>query len=308
MSRSKILITGAGGFVGQHVTQLLAQRCEHVVALTGAGDPARVWPDNVTAHEVDVRDAGAIGKHVDRTDCIVHLAGPPTVRDSFEAAQRYADIHTGGTANMLQWARVHQVPRFVYISSAEVYGQPLECPVRESHRLLARSPYGAAKIGAERFIESFTRFSDMTAIILRPFSIYGPGQTMNSLLGTIIGQLFSQDQVVLADLKPVRDYCYVMDLADAVDKACDKPIDQLATLNIGSGHGTSVEALARHAAEASGREIPILQASQSDRPTKANIMELISDSSLAKTILDWEPQVDIVAGLRETIEAYQVAR
>jgi len=304
----RVLITGAGGFIGHHVTARLAQDCESLVALTGAGDPRRSWPDNVISDEVDILNTEQIAKHMQDVDCVIHLAGPPSVRDSFSQAQLFAAVHTGGTANILQVAKDAGVRRFVYLSSAEVYGQPLENPVSESHRLLARSPYGAAKIGAERFVESFTQFSEIEAVILRPFSIYGPGQTMNSLLGTILQQLETKDEIQLADLRPIRDYCYVEDLANAVAKACFATVQGLAIVNIGSGSGTSVLEFAKLTAEASDKQIPISQAASSDRPDKANIMELLADRRLAKGLLDWKPKVSLLDGLRKTIQHAEVAR
>ena len=193
------------------------------------------------------------------------------------------------------------------MSSAEVYGRPLSNPVDESHRLLARSPYAAAKLGAERFVESFTQFADLEAVILRPFSIFGPGQTMNSLLWTIIGQIASNSIIEIADLRPIRDYCFVGDLASAISRACCLPIDPLTILNIGSGVGTSVESFANLAAQAAGKEMEVRQAESSDRPAKANICELVANVEKARSVLGWQPQVSLQEGLRRTIEFVGVA-
>jgi|GEM_PF-76243 len=316
MLNSRILITGAGGFIGHHVTGVLAQRFASVVALTGPGDPSRDWPANVESREIDIREPL---EHEGEIDCIVHLAGPPSVAASFDAAQHYINIHTCGTANLLQFARSKEVRRFVYISSAEVYGQPLHNPVSEDHRLLARSPYGAAKIGAEQLVKAFSCFGEMSAVILRPFSIYGPGQSMKGLLGTIHRQLREAEErnateghnvgeIVLADLRPVRDYCFVGDLAEAVASACTAEVNGFSVLNVAGGQGVSVGELAKSAASAFGRpETTIRQAKKSDRPSQANIMELVADRSLAKQTLGWVPQTSLIDGLQATFQCAQRA-
>ncbi len=307
LAEQTVLVTGAGGFIGNHIVRELQAKCRFVKALSGEGDDVRSWNDNVEASTVDVRDAMQLKQHCREVQTVVHLAGPPSVRDSFQHAQFYADIHTGGTANMLQVAQACGVQRFVYVSSAEVYGQPISNPVKETHRLLARSPYAAAKLGAERYVESFTQFADLEAVIVRPFSIFGPGQSLNSLLGTIIKQLASDSVIELADLSPIRDYCFVGDLALAISKACYVPIERLTILNIGSGVGTSVESFANLAARAAGKELEVRQAKSSDRPEKANIYELVANVEQAGSVLGWQPQVSLQEGLRRTIEFVGVA-
>lgn len=302
INEQTVLVTGAGGFIGNHCVRHLANVCKSVRALTGPGDASFDWPANVISDEFDVRSPTSdVEAHLTGVNTIIHLAGPPAVRDSFQNAQRYVDIHTGGTTNVIQAATNAAVQRFVYLSSAEVYGQPLTNPVPEEHRLLARSPYGAAKIGAERVIESFTQFTEIDAVILRPFSVYGPGQTMNSLLGTIIRKLQAGDRVELFDLRPIRDYLYVADLAKAIEKACTAATNGCTVLNVGSGSGTSVQRFAELTSEAMDKPATIEQASLSDRPTAANIYELVADCRKAERVLNWGPTTDLRTGLRCTV-------
>lgn len=297
----RIAVTGGGGFIGRHTVSAFAESAESVVALTGAGDCLPKWPSNVVSAEIDVRDPHSIAPHLEGVNVVLHLAGPPMVRDSFVHPIRYSDIHTGGTTNVLQAAVACGAERFVYLSSAEVYGQPLRNPVDEDHPLLARSPYGAAKIGAERMVEAFTHFTDLSAFILRPFSIYGPGQNMNSLLGTIIRQLNAGQEVELADLRPVRDYLFISDLVDALQASCIISSTGCTTLNLGSGSGTSVEHFASITAAAMGVAATVRQAASSDRPEKAGILELVSDIRRARKTLGWSPRTQLLDGLSATV-------
>jgi UDP-glucose 4-epimerase len=149
-------------------------------------------------------------------DAVIHLAGPPSVAASFDLPAEYARIHVGGTATVLDACRRLRIRRLVYLSSAEVYGQPQTNPVREDHPLEARSPYAAAKIGAEKFIESFAYSFALQSVILRPFSVYGAGLCSQSLIGAILHQARHGDSVRLATLAPIRDYCHVKDVATAI--------------------------------------------------------------------------------------------
>ena len=304
----RLLVTGAGGFIGNHAVTQLASAAQAIVAITGPGDPKRDWPDNVQSFEVDVSDPHTLDAHsLDRLvhdiDAVVHLAGPPSVRDSFQSPRQFLDVHTGGTTNLLRAAELAGVRRLVYVSSAEVYGQPLRNPVDELHPLQPKSPYGAAKIGAESMVEAFTRFTDMSAVIVRPFSVYGPGQTMNSLLGTIIRQLQNGQRIELADLEPIRDYIYVSDLIAAIRTACTVEIDRLEILNLGSGRGISVARFAELVSQAMDVHATITQTKDNDRPSEGRIVELVSDCRRAERVLGWTPQVSLLEGLRSTIES-----
>ena len=210
-------------------------------------------------------------------------------------------MHIGGTVTVLDACRITGVNRVIYVSSAEVYGQPETNPVREDYPVQARSPYAAAKIGAERFVEAFVHAHEIHAMVLRPFSLYGPRVSPQSLLGTIIHDAGEGVAIVLADLEPVRDYCHVDDMAEAVLCAASVTIPSYCVVNVGTGQGTSVAALAAIVLEILGRDLPVREHPGKKRPGNSEITRLIADPTRAREILRWSPSFSLRSGLEQTI-------
>jgi nucleoside-diphosphate-sugar epimerase len=301
-----ILVTGAGGFIGSTLVATLITSGKKVRALVGApGHRARELPTYVPIARAEITDLASICQLTAGADVVVHIAGLPSVGASFASAGEYARVHVGGTATVLEACRRTFVRRLVYVSSAEVYGCPQTNPVSEDHPPQARSPYAAAKIGAERFVESFVYAFGIEAVVLRPFSIYGPGLSPLSLIGTIIRQARLNKSIVLDDLKPVRDYCYVSDLTEAIARACTVRTSGLATLNVGTGLGTSVAELAALILEILGRDIPVREDARKQRPGTSQIHCLIADCQLAGDVLRWFPKWTLRSGLEQTVHALE---
>lgn len=308
LSGVRISVTGAGGFLGPHVVEALARRGALVQAIIGPpGEPAR---SPAAAHSVgraDILDAAALCTLLEGSQLVVHLAGPASVAASFQDPARTVRVHAEGTATLLEACRAARVSQVVYVSSAEVYGQPLQSPLGEAHRLSARSPYGAAKICAEQLVEAQVHARGVRAVILRPFSIYGPGASTVSLIPRILGLARSGQPIALRDLRPVRDYCFVTDLAEAVAAASALQGEGLEVFNIGTGKGTSVLQLARLALLQLGANSAIQEGSERDRPGQSEILELICDPRRARERLGWEPRVSLEEGLRRTIASLEGA-
>lgn len=280
-----ILVTGGGGFIGSVVVDLLSSRGAKVRTLVGApGDKVRAPPEQVTSIQADITDSSAISEFTAGADVVIHLAGPASVAASFESTVEYSRVHVLGTTVLLDVCRKVRVPRFIYLSSAEVYGRPHTIPVREDFPLQGRSPYAAAKISAERFVEAFVHSFGIQAIVLRPFSVYGPGSPSESLIGTILGQAQRDDSIVLRDLKPTRDYCYVTDLAEAILCSCTAQLPEFCIANIGTGIGTSVADLARLILEILQRDLPVIERPEKKRPTSSEIYNLIADRRQAEAL------------------------
>jgi nucleoside-diphosphate-sugar epimerase len=290
-------LVGANGFIGSAILDALLHRGIAPHALRGPTDSPRPLPGDVEFVTCDLADVERLQSWVSGLDVVIHAAGPPSVQRSFEIAEQYVRVHVEGTAALLRACRMAKVNRLVYISSAEVYGRPEANPVAESHRLQARSPYAAVKIGAEKMIEAHVESFGLRAVILRPFSIYGPHSHSDSLLSRVVSTANS-GCVRVRDLRPVRDYCYVGDLAVAVLRACCIAEERLQTINIGSGEGTSVANFAELVRRSLGLNVPIVEDGSDLRPGQSEIFELVADITTAHDVLGWRPETDLQEGLR----------
>jgi UDP-glucose 4-epimerase len=251
----------------------------------------------------DITDMDVLREAARGADIAVHLAGPPSVHASFESPVEYARAHVAGAAALLDVCRHTKISRVVHISSAEVYGRTSMSAVREDHPLNPRSPYAAAKIGAEQFVRAFAEAFGGSAVILRPFSVYGPGLSPESLVGVICRMARSAEAIVVNDLTPVRDYCFVEDVADAVVRACVEPTKGVVTCNVGAGRGTSVADLASSILQLLGRHIPIRARGNLARPGDSEIYHLVADTSRAWEVLRWRASTPLEGGLERTLRS-----
>jgi nucleoside-diphosphate-sugar epimerase len=302
----RVAVTGAGGFIGSALLRRLGGAGVAVRALVAPpGVAVPPSPRGVEAIAAEIDDAGAVAALVAGCDSVFHLAGPASVAASFDAPAEFARVHVAGTATLLEACRRAAVARVVHVSSAEVYGAPERNPVVEGQRLQARSPYAAAKIGAERLVESYRLAYGLDVVVLRPFSVYGPRQSPGGVVARILAQVRAGDAIELADLAPVRDFCFVEDLVDAIVAAAAQPRPAAgdATFNVGSGLGTAIGELARAATVAAGRALPIRARGGADRPRRADIAELVADTTRVRSQLPWQARTPLVEGLRRTLES-----
>jgi nucleoside-diphosphate-sugar epimerase len=300
--RGIIGFTGADGFIGAHTCRYLSSLGYLVRGLLGPPGSAQLDSGDL-AHAAcfDIVDVDRLADLFRGVDAVVHVAGLPSVRASFDEPLEFARIHVEGTAAALEAARRSKVKRFVYMSSAEVYGRVKEDAVTENHTLEARSPYGAAKIGAEQMVRAFSHAYGLDGFVLRPFSVYGPRMGQYSLVARILDQLDARSPIRVADLRPIRDYCFVGDVARAIERAIVSPIVGVEAINIGFGVGTSVAELAKIALDLVGDCRSVCEDDEHDRPGDSEIPRLVADIGKAKERLEWVPLVDLAAGLRQTI-------
>lgn len=298
----RLLLTGAGGFIGSALAPALLAQGACVRALIGppGAETAIALPD-CESHFAEIDDLDMLRRLVEGCDAVIHLAGPPSVAASFAAPAEFARIHTVGTATLLQACAQADIRRIVYLSSAEIYGQPETNPVGEDQLPRPCSPYGAAKLGAEAFLRCCAEAYRFEAVILRPFSIYGPGLPERSIVGRLLSQALWATEITVGDLRPVRDYCFLDDLVEAVLRSVTAAIpERVRSYNIGSGTGVSVAALAEHALRVAGRSLRVAATGSHDRPLGADIRELIADPRRAAEELGWSAATPLPVGLERT--------
>ena len=298
-----VVVTGAGGFIGSALAAGLLARGATVRALAGApGQDTSKLPAAVEPVHADIGDQAMLDHLAADASVCFHLAGPPSVAGSFGAPAEYARVHVLGTMAMLEACRRAGVRRFVYLSSAEVYGRAGTEPVAEDRPPAPRSPYAAAKAAAEQYVGAWGRASGLECVVLRPFSVYGPGLAGHSVLGTILRQVCGREEIVLADLRPVRDFVFLDDVVEGILRAAVLPVPG-RTFNLGTGVGTSVEALAGTAMRAVGVTVPLRCDPALRRPSEAEIHHLVADPAGAAEALGWRAHVGLEEGLRRTIRS-----
>jgi NAD dependent epimerase/dehydratase len=313
---SRVLVTGAGGFIGSHLVEALVREGATVRAMvkynsrSDIGMLAEVEPEVLDQVEVvrgDIIDAAFLRRTVAGTDTVFNLAALIGIPYSYDAPAYYVAVNVTGTLNVLEAVRELGTKRLVHTSTSETYGTARYTPIDEKHPLQPQSPYSASKIGADAMAEAFHRAFETPVSIIRPFNTYGPRQSARAVIPTIASQLAAgREQIALGDLRPVRDFTYVTDtargfLAVAASDAC---IGQ--TTNIGSGRGIAIGDLARMLAEVAGRaDVEAVEDSRRLRPPDSEVFELIADTTEAAKRCAWAPEVTLRDGLARTFRYVQ---
>ena len=295
-----VVVTGANGFLGHAVIQLLSRRNVELRALFGPPTAFDASLSGIRSVRGDICDSALMQSLVRGAQTVIHLAGPPSVAASFEDPAEFIRIHGAGTGCLLSACVKAGVKRFVYVSSAQVYGAPRSEYVSEDHEMQARSPYAAAKICGEKLIEAYTRAFGLESVVLRPFSIYGRGSSPEAVLNRIIAMARSGEPVVLYDLRPVLDYCFIDDVAEAVLHATEAPVAG-KTFNVGTMQGTSIRELATSVLRLLGKSSEVIEDSQRRRPGSSDILRLVADNTRAVQELGWSPRKTLEDGLRHTL-------
>jgi dTDP-glucose 4,6-dehydratase len=306
-----ILLTGAGGFIGSHLTEQLITLGANVRAFVRynsrnqRGLLENISPTMLESMEVifgDLRDADAVQGACRGIEVIFHLGALIAIPYSYRHPREVIETNVIGTLNILMAARNHDVGRVIHTSTSEVYGTAQYTPIDEKHPLQGQSPYSASKIGADRLAESFYRAYDLPICTLRPFNTYGPRQSARAVIPTIIIQALTQNEVHLGDLTPKRDLTYVTDTAEGFIRmalAGDEVLGQ--EINLGTNSEISVGELAEKVFELLGRSPRIVTQAERTRPAKSEVYRLRSDNQKARQLIGWSPQVTLDEGLRHTI-------
>ncbi|MFC8509550.1 SDR family NAD(P)-dependent oxidoreductase [Streptomyces sp. NPDC057411] len=303
-----VLVTGAEGFIGSTLVDLLVERGARVRAFVHykpygeKGHLARyLGDDRVEMWTGDVRDPGRVDDAVAGCDTVFHLAALIGIPYSYVSPGAYVQTNVTGTEHIAEACRRHAVRRLVHTSTSEVYGTALTAPIAESHPLQPQSPYSASKIGADMMALSFHHAFELPVTVVRPFNTYGPRQSARAVIPTILAQLHTGAQEIkLGSLTPTRDFTYVTDTAEGflAVAECDRALGQV--VNLGTGREISIGDLARALVTASGREAEVVVDRARLRPSGSEVERLLSDNSRARDWAGWEPRVSLTEGLRRT--------
>jgi NAD dependent epimerase/dehydratase len=310
--RSKqVLITGAGGFIGSHLTEALVRegaRVRAFVRYNSRGDPGllsllpREVFDELDIIPGDLRDPSALQAAIDGVSHVFHLGALIAIPYSYQHPVEVVETNVIGTLNVLMAARQFGVERIIHTSTSEVYGTALHVPIAEDHPLQGQSPYSASKIGADKIVESFYRSYDTPVVTLRPFNTYGPRQSARAVIPTIITQVLTQDVLRLGNLDALRDMTYVTDTVLGFLKVGEASGVEGMTFNLGSGEEIRIGELAQEIIDIVNKPIEIVVDAARLRPEKSEVQRLRSDNQLARKHLGWEPRVNLKEGLSETID------
>ena len=309
---SKILVTGAGGFIGSHLTELLVREGFDVRAFVhynslGSWGWIDSFPEeekkNIEVFSGDIRDPNGVRDALRGCDAVFHLAALIAIPFSYHSPDTYVDTNIKGTLNILQAARDLGTSRVLVTSTSEVYGTAQYVPIDEKHPFQGQSPYSATKIGADRLAESFYRSFDLPVTIVRPFNTYGPRQSARAVIPTIITQLLAgRQEIRLGALSPTRDFNFVRDTANGFYQIfrSEKTIGQ--EINIATQKEISIGDLAKELIRQINPEAQIVCEEQRLRPEKSEVNRLLGCNEKIMRLTDWKPQVSFEQGLAETIE------
>ena len=306
----RVLVTGAGGFIGSHLVERLARSGAETRALVHYNaQGAAGWLDRAALrNEVevlagDIADRDSVRQAMTGVEVVFHLAALIAIPYSYHAPASYVRTNIEGTLNVLQAARELEIERVVHTSTSEVYGTARYVPIDEAHPLQGQSPYSASKIGADKLAEAFHLSFGVPVVTVRPFNTFGPRQSARAVIPTIITQcLAGVSAIRLGSLRPTRDLNYVSNTVEGFLQAASVSEAVGKTINLGSGREISIGELAETIARLVEVDVRIEQDEQRLRPEGSEVERLLADNSLAQALLGWKPAVSLEEGLTLTIE------
>lgn len=307
----KVLVTGAGGFIGSHLTELLLRQGFAVKAFVHYNSfNSWGWIDTFPAEEKkavevfagDIRDPNGVRNALKGCDAVFHLAALIAIPFSYHSPDAYVDTNIKGTLNVLQAARDLETERVLVTSTSEVYGTAQYVPIDEKHPFQGQSPYSATKIGADRLAESFYRAFDLPVTIVRPFNTFGPRQSARAVIPTIITQLLSgAEEIKLGSLTPTRDFNFVKDTANGFYQIyrSEKTVGQ--EINIATQKEISIGQLAEELIRQINPNARIVCDEQRLRPEKSEVNRLLGCNEKVLRLTDWRQQYSFEEGIAETV-------
>ena len=312
LKNKKILVTGADGFIGSHLTETLIDLGYDVKAFVYYNSfNSWGWLDSLPKEKLnkieiftgDVRDPNGVRTAIKGCDVVFHLAALIAIPYSYHSPDSYVDTNIKGTLNVLQACKDYQVEKLLVTSTSEVYGTAQYVPINELHPKQGQSPYSATKIGADHIAESFFRSFDLPVTIVRPFNTFGPRQSARAVIPTIITQLLNgSNEIKLGSLTPTRDLLFVKDTANGFVKIAESNTVLGEEINIATNNEISIGDLAKNIISIINPEAKIITDNQRLRPEKSEVERLYGDNKKILELTNWQVKYSLKKGLQETID------
>jgi NAD dependent epimerase/dehydratase len=310
-NKKSVLITGAGGFIGSHLTEHLVDLGANVKAFVRYNS-RNDWGllelllkeklDKIEVIMGDLKDADAVRNAAEDVDIIFHLGSLIALPYSYIHPRETIETNIFGALNVLTATKENSIEKLVHTSTSEVYGTAKYVPIDENHPLQGQSPYSASKIGADKIAESFYLSFELPVAIIRPFNTYGPRQSARAVIPTIITQALTKEKIFLGSQHPTRDYTYVKDVVEGFIKVAESPKSIGEVINIGSNFEISIGDLANKIISLAGKNAEIIADPTRVRPQDSEVERLWCDNTKAKRLLGWKPTTPLDEGLKKTIE------
>lgn len=311
LESKRVLVTGAGGFIGSHLTERLVDLGAQVTAFlryNSRADEAMIGllpPEKKKKIRIiygELRQSETVKRAMKNIDIVFNLAALISIPYSYLHPQEVIETNTLGTLNVLTAAREEEVEKVVQTSTSEVYGTAQYIPIDEKHPKQPQSPYSASKIAADAIALSFYYSFNLPVAIIRPFNAYGPRQSDRAVIPAIISQALVKKKVLLGSTTPTRDLNFVSDTVEGFIKIAESENSIGEEINIGSGFEISIGDLAAKIVFFVGKEVKLIKNEKRVRPEKSEVERLLADNSKARKLLGWSPRVSLDAGLKMTIE------
>jgi NAD dependent epimerase/dehydratase len=312
LKNKKVLVTGAEGFIGSHLTEKLVDLGAEVTALVQYNSFNNWgWIDtfeqttkqSINVVTGDVREYDGMKRIIKGQDVVFHLAALIAIPYSYLSPMAYVRTNVEGTTNVMEACREYDVEKVIHTSTSETYGTALYVPIDEKHPMQGQSPYSASKIAADMMAESFHRSFNLPVATLRPFNTYGPRQSARAVIPTIISQILAgKTELKLGSLTPTRDFNFVKDTAEAFIKVAESDNTVGEVINAGSNYEISIGDLVKKISNLIGRDVHIICEEDRLRPEKSEVNRLWADNKKIYELTGWKPKYNLDEGLQETIK------
>ena len=310
----KIFITGADGFIGSHLVELLLRKKYKVFALCHYNSHGSIgWLDEIDLNQKknlkiltgDINDSFFCSNMLKGKDVLINLASLISIPHSYESPRVHFETNTNGMLNLVQSCMKNKIKKIIHISTSEVYGTAKYAPIDEKHILQPQSPYSASKISAEGIFRSFYYSYNLPVVILRLFNTFGPRQSIRAVIPKIITQVLSNNKIItLGDIKPTRDFNFITDTCKAIENSIKKTkIGEV--YNYGSGKEISIKKIVELILKISGKNKKIFQNKKNFRPKQSEVYRLLCDNKKFKKATGFKPQLNLISGLKLTIDWYR---